>query len=55
MFVVVSKIKSLMKNKEMRVSKELCAKLSDAVEDMLTQAAARAKADKRKTVKVEDL
>lgn len=55
MFVVVSKIKSLMKTQEVRVSKEVYGKLSETVEAMLVQAAARAKADKRKTIKVEDL
>jgi hypothetical protein len=51
MFVVASKVKAFMKAQEVQVSKEVLEKLSETVEAMLTQAAARAKSRGKTGVK----
>jgi len=55
MLVVASKIKAFVKEREMRVSKEVMEHLSKMIEQTLVEASARASADKRKTVRVDDL
>ncbi len=53
--VVASKVKAYIKNKNMMTSSDAIATLSDKVCAILDDAAARAKANKRSTVKPQDL
>ena len=53
--VVASKVKAYIKNKNMMTSSDAITTLSDKVCATLDEAAARAKANKRSTVKPQDL
>ena len=53
--IVASKVKAYIKSKKMMTSSELLGALSDAVYCMLDSAAARTKANRRSTVKAQDL
>ena len=53
--VVASKIKAYIKSKKMMTSAEALGAISDAVYGMLDAAAVRAKANRRSTVKAQDL
>ena len=53
--VVASKVKAYIKNKNMMTSSEAITTLSDKVCAILDEAAARAKANKRSTVKPHEL
>ena len=53
--VVASKVKAYIKSKKMMTSSDAIAALSDKVYAMLDGAAARAKANRRSTVKPQDL
>jgi len=53
--VVASKVKAYIKNKEMHTSSDAIAALSDKVCAILDDAAERAKANRRSTVKAQDL
>ena len=53
--VVASKVKAYIKNKNMMTSSDAITTLSDKVCAILDKAAARAKANKRSTVKPQDL
>lgn len=55
MLVVVSKIKGLAKVGGLRTSVEFCEALSDQVGTIIIEAAKKAKADKRGTIKARDL
>jgi len=53
--VVASKIKAHIKSKKMMTSSEALGAINDAVYRMLDDAAVRAKANRRSTVKAQDL
>ncbi|MHC4687928.1 MAG: hypothetical protein ACYTEW_27025 [Planctomycetota bacterium] len=53
--VVASKVKAYIKNKNMMTSSDAITTLSDKVCAILDEAAARTKANKRSTVKPQDL
>ena len=53
--IVASKVKAYIKSKKMMTSSELLGALNDAVYRMLDSAAARTKANRRSTVKAQDL
>ncbi len=53
--VVASKIKAYIKSKKMMTSSEALVAISDAVYGMLDAAAVRAKANRRTTIKAQDL
>ncbi len=53
--VVASKVKAYIKSKQMMTSSDTIAALSDKVCAILDEAAARAKANRRSTVKPQDL
>ena len=53
--VVASKVKAYIKNKDMMTSSDAIAALSDKVCAILDEAATRAKANRRSTVKPQDL
>jgi hypothetical protein len=53
--VVASKIKAYIKSKKMMTSSEALGAINDAVYRMLDEAAVRAKANRRSTVKAQDL
>jgi len=53
--VVASKVKAYIKSKNMMTSSDSIATLSDKVCTILDEAAARAKANRRSTVKPQDL
>ena len=53
--VVTSKVKAHIKSKKMMTSSDAIAALSDKVYAMLDAAIARAKANRRSTVKAQDL
>ncbi len=53
--VVASKVKAFIKSKNMMTSSDAIATLSDKVCIILDEAAARAKANRRSTVKRQDL
>ncbi len=53
--VVASKVKAYIKSKQMMTSSDAIAALSDKVCAILDDAAARAKANRRSTVKPQDL
>jgi len=53
--VVASKVKAYIKSKKMMTSSDALEALSDKVYDMLDAAVARTKANKRSTVKPQDL
>ncbi len=53
--VVASKIKAYVKSKKMMTSSDAIGAISDAVYCMLDQAIARCKANRRSTVKPQDL
>ena len=53
--VVASKVKAYIKSKNMMTSSDAIATLSDKVCAILDEAAARAKANRRSTVKPQDL
>ncbi|MCK5784638.1 MAG: hypothetical protein KAH06_09325 [Desulfobacterales bacterium] len=53
--VVASKVKAYIKSKKMMTSSDAIVALSDAVYDMLDDAIARTQANKRSTVKPQDL
>jgi TRAP-type C4-dicarboxylate transport system substrate-binding protein len=53
--VVASKVKAYIKSKNMMTSSDSIATLSDKVCTILDEAAARAKANRRSTVKRQDL
>jgi len=53
--VVASKVKAYIKSKKMMTSSDAIAALSDKVYAMLDDAVARTKANRRSTVKAQDL
>ena len=53
--VVASKVKAYIKSKQMKTSSDSITALSDKVCEILDDAAARAKANRRSTVKLQDL
>ena len=53
--IVASKVKAYVKTKKMMTSSEALEPISDKVYDMLDAAIARAKANRRSTVKAQDL
>jgi len=53
--VVASKVKAYVKSKKMMTSSDAVAALSDAVYGLLDDAIARTKANRRSTVKLQDL
>ncbi len=53
--VVISKVKALIKKQKMNSAGDLAAGLDKVVEHKITQAIARAKHNKRKTVRAGDL
>jgi len=53
--IVASKIKAYIKSKKMMTSSEALGAINDAVYSMLDTAAARTKANRRSTVKAQDL
>ena len=53
--VVASKVKAYVKSKQMQTSSEAISTLSDKVCVILDDAVARAKANRRSTVKAQDL
>ncbi|MFC1636408.1 hypothetical protein ACFL5Z_16385 [Planctomycetota bacterium] len=53
--VVASKVKAYVKSKQMKTSSDSIATLSDKVCAILDEAIARAKANRRSTVKLQDL
>jgi len=53
--VVASKVKAYVKSKKMMTSSEAIGAISDKVYCMLDQAIARTKANRRSTVKAQDL
>ena len=53
--IVASKVKAYVKSKKMMTSSEALGALSDAVYSILDAAAKRAKANRRSTVKAQDL
>jgi hypothetical protein len=53
--IVASKVKAYIKSKKMMTSSDALAALSDAVYCMLDKAADRTKANRRSTVKPQDL
>jgi len=55
MLVVVSKVKALAKIGGLRTSEEFCDALSQAVGEVIIEAAKAAKADDRSTIKARDL
>jgi hypothetical protein len=53
--IVASKVKAYIKGKKMMTSSDALGALNDAVHCMLDKAAARTKANRRSTVKAQDL
>ena len=53
--IVASKVKAYIKSKKMMTSSEVLDPISDKVYDMLDAAIARTKANRRSTVKPQDL
>ncbi|HUT28520.1 MAG TPA: hypothetical protein VMX13_01920 [Sedimentisphaerales bacterium] len=53
--IVASKVKAYVKSKKMMTSSEALGTISDCVYSMLDAATARAKANRRSTVKAQDL
>ena len=53
--IVASKVKAYIKSKKMMTSSDALGTISDAVYDMLDQAIVRTKANRRSTVKPQDL
>ncbi len=53
--IVASKVKAYVKSKKMMTSSDALAAINDAVYGMLDAAAARTKANRRSTVKPQDL
>jgi len=53
--IVASKVKAYIKSKKMMTSSEAIGAISDAVYGLLDKAAARAKANRRSTVRTQDL
>lgn len=53
--VVASKVKAYIKSKKMKTSSDVIAALSDKVRSMLDEAIVRTKANRRTTVKPQDL
>ena len=53
--VVASKVKAYIKSKKMMTSSEAIGTISEAVYKMLDAAAARAKANRRSTIKAQDI
>lgn len=53
--VVASKVKAYIKSKKMMTSSDAIGALSDQVHDILDKAIARTKANRRSTVKPQDL
>ena len=53
--VVQSKVKAVAKKKKMRLAGEAVAAISKTVESTIDKAAARAKANRRRTVKAQDV
>ena len=53
--IVASKVKAYIKSKKMMTSSEALGTINDALYRMLDAAAARAKANRRSTVKAQDL
>ncbi len=53
--VVASKVKAYIKSKDMMTSGEAIETISDAVYDMLDKAIERTKANRRSTVKAQDI
>jgi histone H3/H4 len=53
--VVQSKVKAICKKNKMRLSGDAVDAISGAVEKIITAAAARAKANKRQTIKKQDI
>jgi len=55
MLVVASKVKAYIKSKKMMTSSDALAALSDKIHCMLDDAVARCKANRRSTIKPQDL
>ena len=53
--IVASKVKAYIKSKKMMTSSEALGAINDAVYSMLDAAAARTKANRRSTIKAQDL
>jgi len=53
--VVASKVKAYIKDQDMMTSSEAIEAISDRVYDLLDAAVARAKANRRSTIKAQDL
>lgn len=53
--IVASKVKAYIKSKKMMTSSDALAALNDAIYGMLDKAAARTKANRRSTLKAQDL
>jgi len=53
--IVTSKVKAYIKSKKMMTSSEAVGAINDAVYCMLDSAAARAKANRRSTIRAQDL
>jgi hypothetical protein len=53
--IVASKVKAYIKSKKMMTSSDALGAISDAVYDMLDAAVARTKANRRSTVRPQDL
>lgn len=53
--IVASKVKAYIKGKKMMTSSEALEAISDVVYDLLDKAAVRTKANRRSTVKAQDL
>lgn len=54
MLIVASKVRNHLKSKDVKMSGELPEAINKKVQEMLDQAAERAKANKRSTVKPQD-
>ncbi len=53
--VVASKVRAYIKSKKMLTSSEAVAAISDAVYELIDKAVTRAKANRRSTIKAQDL
>ena len=53
--VVASKVRAYIKSKKMLTSSEAVGAISDAVYELIDKAVARAKANRRSTIKAQDL
>lgn len=55
MLIVASKVRTHLKSQDMKMSGELPEAINKKLQEMLEEAAARAKANKRSTVKPQDV